>query len=370
MIPPRKHIALAIDGGGIKGLMVAQALITLEKEMGGQPLINDPRIHILSGTSTGAQIAAGIAIGLTAAEITDLYINFAQNVFPDIFPDWLPTNIRMWLQNIIGLFSPSLYSNANQKALFRQMVGDKTGNPDLTLGQLNEKLRKDQVLIITAVDLNERRTHFLKSDDPKDADWPLWQAVMASAAAPSTLPVITRNGRYYTDGGAGSFGNPAYIVAREAIVWSNYDPKDVTVFSFGTGWVNDVNFEKAHHPPDQWHILDWAINAPFLITADAMRNQSVDIIEQYGGLESVDTPMASTLDFRRFQIELQDDIALDDTRNATLALLKQIGGDLGIRIEKDQHALGVDPNFDPEGIRVALTRSAESIKRARLRRQP
>ncbi len=359
MIPPRETLALTVDGGGIRGLLVAQALTALEGALGGKPLIEHPNVKILSGTSTGAQIAAGIALGLTAAEITDLYISGARTVFPLLFPEWLPPRLVFIFKSLIGLFFPSLYSGENQKQLYRQMIGQKTGNPDLTLGELNQRLRPDQVLILTTVDINERRTHFLKTYDPDTADWPLWQAVMASAAAPSTLPVVSRAGRYYTDGGAGSYGNPAYIVAREAITWRGCAPADVSIFSFGTGWVNDVNFERAHRPPDTWRILDWATNAPFLILDDVMRAESVDLISSYvheGGL-----------DFRRFQIELEEDIALDDTRDATLAHLRQLGQQMGQRILNNQHALGTDPSFDPEGLRQTLARQAASIERARTR---
>ena len=54
---PRDNIAIAIDGGGVKGAMVAYGIIELEKYLGleeGQPLISDPRVKVLAGTSTGA----------------------------------------------------------------------------------------------------------------------------------------------------------------------------------------------------------------------------------------------------------------------------------------------------------------------------
>src|SRR5689334_22485677 len=93
MLAPRDHVALAIDGGGIKGLIVAQALIALEQELGGGPLIKQPAVKILAGTSTGALITAGIAIGMTAQEIADLYIQAGHKVFPPFAP-WLPGFIR------------------------------------------------------------------------------------------------------------------------------------------------------------------------------------------------------------------------------------------------------------------------------------
>src|SRR5689334_18036354 len=93
MLAPRDHIALAIDGGGIKGLIVAQALIALEQELGSAPLIKHPAVKILAGTSTGALITAGIAIGMTAKEIAELYIQAGKKVFPPFAP-WLPGFIR------------------------------------------------------------------------------------------------------------------------------------------------------------------------------------------------------------------------------------------------------------------------------------
>src|SRR5512143_605889 len=90
MTPLRQHTALAIDGGGIKGLIIAQALIALEDELGGGPLITRPECKIMAGTSTGAIITAAIAMGMTAAEIAKVYLEMGQKVFPPLSPTWLP----------------------------------------------------------------------------------------------------------------------------------------------------------------------------------------------------------------------------------------------------------------------------------------
>src|SRR5437763_1267492 len=90
----RDNVALAIDGGGIKGLIVSTALMAMEQELGGTPLIQNPKIKILAGTSTGSVIAAAIAIGMSAEEIATLYRQLGQMVFPPLSPTWLPHFIR------------------------------------------------------------------------------------------------------------------------------------------------------------------------------------------------------------------------------------------------------------------------------------
>src|SRR5256885_10229620 len=103
LLLPRRHVAIAIDGGGIKGLIVAKALAALEKELtGDQPLITYPGLKILTGTSTGALITAGIAAGMRAADIVQLYINSGAKAFPPLLPLWLPRGVRLFLTAIMG----------------------------------------------------------------------------------------------------------------------------------------------------------------------------------------------------------------------------------------------------------------------------
>jgi hypothetical protein len=179
------------------------------------------------------------------------------------------------------------------------------------------------------------------------------------------MPVLVRENAYYVDGGVGSFGNPAYIATREAIEWQGYRPQDITLFSFGTGWVSASNFEKSNGKPSGWRILDWAQNVIWVILDDAIRAQSLDIITDFIRSQ----PDSSALDFRRFQVELQDVIEMDDVREVTLTRLRQLGDELGRRILNDQHALGGDDRFDPEGLRSALQRYMASIQTARLMRE-
>ena len=346
MDPLRTNAGIAIDGGGIKGLIVARALMALEAELGCKPLISHPQIRILAGTSTGSILTGALAIGMDAQSIAQVYQDVGQQVFPRTTPGWFPLPLKRAIELLLTIVRHSLYSNRELIQVLKEAIQRQTGNPDFTLADLNQRIGPDKALILTVVDITERRTHFLKSCSPADGQWKLWEAILVSSSAPPALPVWVRteSGRrvYYTDGGVGSYGNPAYVVAQEATMFRGYHAPEVSILSFGTGWLNAGNFEHAYHPPTKWRGLDWAANAPNLITADAIRSQSLDILED---------PETSAIDFRRFQFELKEDIAAEAYGDdATYAYMKLLGEELGKRIANNQYASEDNPQYDPEGL--------------------
>jgi patatin-like phospholipase/acyl hydrolase len=78
MKPFRKNLAIAIDGGGMRGVMVTQALSMVEARL-GRPLHELSRLY--AGTSTGSIISAGLAAGMTASTIHDLYLALGASIF-------------------------------------------------------------------------------------------------------------------------------------------------------------------------------------------------------------------------------------------------------------------------------------------------
>ena len=64
MKPFRKNVAIAIDGGGIKGVIVTRALASLERHL-SKPVHDIFRLA--AGTSTGSIISAGIGAGTRTA---------------------------------------------------------------------------------------------------------------------------------------------------------------------------------------------------------------------------------------------------------------------------------------------------------------
>ena len=78
MKPFRKNLALAIDGGGIRGVVATRALSILEESL-GVTLFELARL--MAGTSTGSIIVADLAAGKSAPELHQLYLDHGPEIF-------------------------------------------------------------------------------------------------------------------------------------------------------------------------------------------------------------------------------------------------------------------------------------------------
>src|SRR6266508_5808994 len=80
---PRK--LLAIDGGGIRGVLSLKILGRIEELLIKESKRPDYRLadyfDYVAGTSTGGIIAAGIAIGMSVKQILDFYLNNGAAMF-------------------------------------------------------------------------------------------------------------------------------------------------------------------------------------------------------------------------------------------------------------------------------------------------
>src|SRR6185436_2055938 len=97
-----ENIALAFDGGGVRGIITAHALAVVERALGVKRLIDSPKIRIISGTSTGAIIATAVALGMSSTEIGKFYEEFAADVFPRYIP-FPPYTLDQWFKKGLGV---------------------------------------------------------------------------------------------------------------------------------------------------------------------------------------------------------------------------------------------------------------------------
>jgi predicted acylesterase/phospholipase RssA len=296
MKPFRKNVAIAIDGGGIRGIIVTRALSTLERHL-RKPVHRIFRMA--AGTSTGSIISAGIAAGLTAAQLHQLYTSLGGTIFKKSWRTlfWPLTRYRYPHEPLI-------------KAL-REHIGTKkmgdfwTANPPTDV-------------VITTFDLLANKTCFIKPWKKEYRDWPVIWAILASSSVPTFFPIV--DGRY-VDGGMGSYANPCYLAAYEAKFCLKWDPKETTLISLGTG--RDPHGFK-HGGPERFMAWDWLTP-----TLDAFLESAAD--QQ---VHLVDT-FFQDLDFRRFQVNMSQSISMDDLTQ--IQTLTKYGEQMGKMILNDQY---------------------------------
>jgi hypothetical protein len=378
----RENIGIAVDGGGIRGAIVARGLIELEEILGVKRLVDSPHLKVVAGTSTGSLIAASIAAGFSASEIVDLYYHAGPDAFSKPGP-LCPFGLNIPLINripvpgglvrgidkipllgdliVYGMF-PARYSFDPLRQRLLAELGKHpcpTGNP--TLGELGEYVRPSGqdglTLIITAVDVTAPRTNFFKTT-PDEVNYQkkikVVDAMLASSCIPTYFPLVRlptgeNTTGWFVDGGVGNFGNPALVVAWELCDELNpdpvrhYKPEETTIFSFGTGIPSKTVNEKLYGKANRWWALDWIPRVLDLFMASAIQQQSRNVVTTYKGI-----------DLRRFQVELPKIVDADDY-GLLDGLLKQKGEELRERIRLNQHALS-DPGgqFDPENLQDVI----------------
>lgn len=234
---PRK--LLALDGGGIRGVLTLQVLVRMEeilREASGQGdafrLCNF--FDYIGGTSTGAIIAAGLARGMSARELSDFYMKTGPAMFDKSF-------ILFRLRH--------LYES-------KPLAGElqKTFGPETTLSP--EHLRC-LLLVVTRnvttdspwpVSSNPFAAYNLPHRPDCNLCIPLWQLVRASTAAPIYFaPEVIQWDKndpsktfVFEDGGLTPYNNPAFLLARMATVrqynlnWETGEDR-LLVVSVGTG---------------------------------------------------------------------------------------------------------------------------------------
>ncbi|MEM6413041.1 MAG: patatin-like phospholipase family protein [Pseudomonadota bacterium] len=252
---------LSIDGGGVRGIVAAVLLDAMDQEYslaGGNGPVTD-RFDVIAGTSTGAIIAAGLALPndrgsrprRSPSDLRTLYRERARKIFPMRFWSRVPV-----IGRLRQFFGP-LYAN---EALLR-VLESELGDDDF------QDLRRN--LLISSYSIDPRGTAFFRGGPgyrelqlPEGITPPahgvrVVDAVAGSASAPTFFPphrIKNRHtGKYQTviDGGV-FLNDPALLALAEAKMLFPGD--DIEVVSIGTGRVTETYpFEKARG----WGFFEW-----------------------------------------------------------------------------------------------------------------
>jgi len=268
---PRK--LLALDGGGIRGLITIEVLAEIERLLKDEPGAGDDFVlaeyfDYIAGTSTGAVIATCLAVGMSVDRIREFYLENAVDMFDK--------------SRLLDRFRFK-YEDDRLAARLRKELGEET-----TLG--SERLR---TLLLVVMRNATTDSPWPLSNNPaalynrperefRNLDIPLWQLVRASTAAPTFFPpeVIDIGGGksfVFVDGGVTMFNNPAFQLFLMAtlepyhLAWATGE-KEMLLVSIGTGTNPRANEDLQ---PGEMNLVYNAASIPAALMGAALNEQDV-----------------------------------------------------------------------------------------------
>jgi Patatin-like phospholipase len=229
----RPRRMLALDGGGIRGVLTLGILEKIESLVAGTSGRLCDYFDYIAGTSTGAIIAAGLARGMTTAQLVDFYRSYGKEMFE---PARLIERIKYF------------YTADPLKAQLQEVFGPQTNlEPDnlkCLLLVVTKNVTTDSPWPISS---NPEAKYNEPSRDDCNLRIPLWQLVRASTAAPVFFPPeILQWGNdpsktfVFVDGGVTPYNNPAFLLYRMAtepayrLNWQTGE-RNLLLVSVGTG---------------------------------------------------------------------------------------------------------------------------------------
>ena len=247
--PNRPHKLLALDGGGIRGLITLGILREMEKKLAersgqGSAFRLGNWFDYIGGTSTGAIIAAGLARGMAIQELIQFYRDSGKAMFENaallkrLVSFYEADPLRDKLREVFGAESTlePQYLESLLLVVTHNVTTDSpwpiSSNPD---ARYNDPARMDCNLRI-----------------------PLWQLVRASTAAPVYFPpevlhwdkTDPSKAFVFVDGGVTPYNNPAFLIYRMATAvpyrlnWKTGE-KNLLVVSVGTGSAANPSFKSS-----------------------------------------------------------------------------------------------------------------------------
>jgi hypothetical protein len=231
----RPRRMLSLDGGGIRGLLTLGILEKIEALVAARP--GDKLcdyFDYIAGTSTGAIIAAGLARGMTIAELIDFYRSAGKQMFE---PAWLIERIKYF------------YTADPLKAKLQVVFGHDTNLDPNNLKCLALLVTKNRTTDSPwPISSNPEAKYNAPGRKDCNLNIPLWQLVRASTAAPVYFPpeilqwdpADSSKTFVFVDGGVTPYNNPAFLLYRMAtepayrLNWKTGE-KNLLLVSVGTG---------------------------------------------------------------------------------------------------------------------------------------
>lgn len=263
---------LALDGGGIRGVLSLEVLAAVEETLRRELNRDDEFVladyfDYVAGTSTGAIIAAGLAYGMHVDELRTLYAVHGEEMF-----DRASITKRFQYR----------YDNTRLRSLLQRTLGAETTFGDDRLRTLLMMVLRNATTDSPWPLSNNPGSKYNQQERPdNNLALPLWQLVRASTAAPTFFPpeAVSVGVRdfLFVDGGMTMYNNPAFQLFLMATLdayrlgWKA-DEDELLLLSVGTGTSPKAD---DHLQPGDMNLLFNAGSVPAALMYAALNEQDL-----------------------------------------------------------------------------------------------
>ncbi len=290
---------LSIDGGGIRGVLPVAVLAECERRF----LRNGSAgayFDLIAGTSTGGIVALGLAAGMRADEVLEIYMRDGQKIFP---PPRTPEIIGVKELVGAGQFLRGLVLYRYDREPLERALRDRFG--DRLYGTLERRLNVPTFDGYTEVNVLKTPHH---PDFRRDWQEEIVTVALATSAAPTFFPTYRNGTRHFADGGVWA-NNPIMVGLVDALSCFDVDRHAVSILSLGCG---DTDMRMTGGQMRWGGLLQWRN-----VIEAAMHLQSQNVLGQAGLLIGRDRLL------RVNTAPSLESIALDDARRACTELPSQ-----------------------------------------------
>ncbi|MEN8236720.1 MAG: patatin-like phospholipase family protein [Pseudomonadota bacterium] len=305
---------LTLDGGGIRGVIEAAQLATIEK-LTGQPI--NELVEVLGGTSTGGILAGGLAAGISAQDLLKIYTKNGREIFKKDASNHV---------NFAGWWNVQ-YSASSLEEILNILIKDTAFSTDSLKNRL----------FLTGYSMSAGKNILADSSDRQWSVNPLTRLLRMTSAAPTYFnPIEIKQGtgeiRSCVDGGLYA-NNPVKVITDALILeHARANPGQATalaVYSLGTG--DTFQTLSPGQTVDRSTVSMIAPLLEALFNSDAQKadqdmRQMLELEECYG-----DSHRGLWLsEYHRIQPELSDPKThvMDDVSPANIAKLLERGFDM------------------------------------------
>lgn len=361
-----KLAVLAIDGGGIKGIIPAMILAEIEKRT-QKPIYK--LFDLIAGTSTGGILSLGLTKPnedksrekFSAEKLVELYTEEGKQIFTKNdegkIKNFSPFILEQ-LENLFNIFQikinpeelvSSKYTRKKKVQVIKQWLGENTPLSDALIE-----------VVITSYAINTRMPFLFTSNSVKDnlhidnfhefcSGCTMFDAAMATSAAPTFFKAYPKDfmsrskGKYILIDGGVIANNPTSIAIIEAM--KSYEIKkkvrinleDILVVSLGTGtatrrFSNEIN---------EWGLIKWIeplLNIVFSGQSEVIDYQMEYFLakEQYYRFQldyNSNITKLHNSPYMREQIDVNDD--MDDVSEKNIKNLKKAANQFIKEVDSD-----------------------------------